>query len=105
MRTPIRLDDALLRRAKAAAAASGQSLNDLIVAAVRAAIEPRRSAPRAMDVPTFKGRGLRPNVDLDNALGLSNNREIGVAAKLRCAVQDARLAAHHQMLHVARPHH
>jgi uncharacterized protein (DUF1778 family) len=70
MRTPIRLDDALLRRAKAAAAASGQSLNDLIVAAVRAAIEPRRSAPRAMDVPTFKGRGLRPNVDLDNSAAL-----------------------------------
>lgn len=32
------------------------------------------------------------------------DRQIGVAAKLRCAVQDARLASHEQALYAMRPH-
>jgi hypothetical protein len=70
MRTTIRLDDALLRRAKAAAAVSGRSLNDLIVDAVRAALAPRTSPARVMEVPTYKGRGLQPGVDLDDSAAL-----------------------------------
>ena len=70
MRTTIRLDDALLRRAKAAAAVSGRSLNDLIVDAIRAALAPRTSPARVMEVPTYKGRGLQPGVDLDDSAGL-----------------------------------
>jgi plasmid stability protein len=70
MRTTIRLDDALLRRAKAAAAVSGRSLNDLIVDAVRAALAPRTSPARVMEVPTYKGRGLQPGVDLDDSASL-----------------------------------
>jgi hypothetical protein len=70
MRTTLRLDDALLRRAKAAAAVSGRSLNDLIVDAVRAALAPRTSPARVMEVPTYKGRGLQPGVDLDDSAAL-----------------------------------
>lgn len=72
MRTTIRLDDALLRRAKAAAAASGRSLNDLIADAVRAALSPRPSPRRVSEppIPTYRGRGLQPGVDLDDSAGL-----------------------------------
>lgn len=77
MRTTIRLDDALLRRAKAAAAARGTSLNDLIADAVRAALAPRPAAARIAEqarprIPTFKGRGLRPHVDLDDSSALED---------------------------------
>lgn len=71
MRTTIRLDDSLLRRAKAAAAASGRSLNDLIEDAIRAALAPR-PAGRVSDseMPTYRGRGLQPGVDLDDSAAL-----------------------------------
>ena len=69
MRTTIRLDDTLLRRAKARAAETGRSLNDFIADAVRAALS-RRSSRRAdrsaFDPPTFRGDGLCPGVDLDS---------------------------------------
>jgi hypothetical protein len=74
MRTTIRLDDALLRRAKAVAAARGTSLNDLIADAVRAALAPRPIVSRVSEVatalPTFKGRGLRPGAELDDSADL-----------------------------------
>lgn len=72
MRTTIRLEDALLRRAKAAAAASGRSLNQLIEDAVRAALAPRAAGQRvaAVALPTYKGRGLQPSVDLDDSAAL-----------------------------------
>ncbi|MDQ2668621.1 MAG: ribbon-helix-helix domain-containing protein [Gemmatimonadota bacterium] len=72
MRTTIRLDDALLRRAKSAAAAAGMSLNQLIEDAVRASLAPRSRATmvREVDVPTFGGGGLRPGIDLDDSAAL-----------------------------------
>ncbi|MEO8620315.1 MAG: YlcI/YnfO family protein [bacterium] len=72
MRTTIRLDDALLRKAKAAAASSGRSLNQLIEDAVRAALAPSRAATRVAepDLPTYRGRGLRPGVNLDDSSAL-----------------------------------
>lgn len=76
MRTTIRLDDALLRRAKAAAAASGRSLNDLVVDAVRAALAPRPSGRvRESSIPTYRGRGLQPGVDLDDSAALLDRME------------------------------
>lgn len=70
MRTTIRLDDALLRKAKAAAAMSGRSLNDLIADALRVslAIPPRRA--RVAKLPVFSGNGLQPGVDLDDNAAL-----------------------------------
>ncbi len=70
MRTTIRLDDTLLRRAKAEAAGSGRSLNDFIEDAVRAAVAPRVATRKAIVLPTFKGRGLQPGVDLDDSSNL-----------------------------------
>lgn len=72
MRTTIRLDDTLLRRAKAQAAASGKSLNDFIADAVRAALAPRANRPGAdaVALPTFRGRGLQNGVDLDDSAAL-----------------------------------
>jgi hypothetical protein len=70
MRTTIRLDDTLLRKAKAAAAASGRSLNELIVDAIRAALSPRSSPGRVREIPTYQGKGLQPGVDLDDSAAL-----------------------------------
>lgn len=72
MRTTIRLQDALLRRAKAAAASNGVSLNQLIEDAVRAALAPHHAAPRINEpeLPTFGGRGLRPGITLDDSSAL-----------------------------------
>lgn len=69
MRTTIRLDDALLRQAKAMAAKSGRSLNDFIVEAVRAAIA-RRPSRAPVELPSYKGNGLLPSVDLDDSSAL-----------------------------------
>jgi hypothetical protein len=70
MRTTIRLDDRLLRQAKAAAAASGRSLNDLISDAVRASMASRPTPRRVAEVPTYRGRGLQAGVDLDDSAAL-----------------------------------
>jgi hypothetical protein len=70
MRTTVRLDDALLRQAKKLAAETGRSLTAVIEDALRETIN-RRSArnvlPGNFRLPVFKGRGLRPGIDLDNS--------------------------------------
>lgn len=70
MRTTIRLDDGLLRRAKAHAAASGRSLNDFISDAVRAALAPVRARAGGVELPTFPGGTLLPGIDLDDTSAL-----------------------------------
>ncbi len=70
MRTTIRLDDALLRQAKARAALDGRSLNEFIEEAVRTAIL-REEAPRSIaPLPVFGGGALRPGVSLDSGAEL-----------------------------------
>lgn len=75
MRTTIRLDDPLLRRAKAQAAASGRSLNDFVADAIRAALSPRGTRAPAIALPSFGGRGLQPGVDLDDSAALLDRLE------------------------------
>lgn len=70
MRTTIRLDETLLRRAKARAAAAGRSLNDFIADAVKAALSAREAGAKAVALPSFGGRGLQPGVDLDDSAAL-----------------------------------
>jgi hypothetical protein len=72
MRTTIRLDDALLREAKAVAAASGRTLTELVEDALRESLARRRAdaGRRRLILRTFKGRGLRPGVDLDDSAAL-----------------------------------
>ena len=92
MRTTIRLDDALLRRAKAQAAAAGRTLNDFIADAVRAAVVERPAAARPVALPTFKGRGLQPGIDLDDTSALVDAMEPG-AGTYRVRMAPARRAA------------
>ncbi|MCO4099295.1 MAG: ribbon-helix-helix domain-containing protein [Gemmatimonas sp.] len=73
MRTTIRLEDHLLREAKAHAARAGCSLNEFIEEAVRVALlsggtdQPTPPPP----LPLYRGgRGLRAGVDLDNNAAL-----------------------------------
>ncbi|HSU59448.1 MAG TPA: type II toxin-antitoxin system VapB family antitoxin [Bryobacteraceae bacterium] len=73
MRTTVRLDDALLTEAKKLAADSGRSLTAVIEDALREVISRRRSLSarnRRIVFPTFRGRGLRPGIDLDNSAAL-----------------------------------
>ncbi len=79
MRTTIRLDDALLREAKAKAARAGRTLNDFIADAVRLAVRASlRSAAAAPDIPVFKGgRGVRAGVNLDSNAALLDRMESG----------------------------
>jgi len=71
MRTTIRLDDELLTRAKRAALERGTTLTAVIEDALRMALAPGMPAPRdAKPLPSFKGDGLRPGVDLDDSASL-----------------------------------
>jgi len=82
MRTTIRLDDALLREAKAAAAASGRTLAELVEDAVRQSLARRPAVParERVSLPTFKGGGLLPGVDLDDSAALLDLMERPSAA-------------------------
>ena len=72
MRTTVRLDDDLLRQAKALAARTGRTLTALIEDGLREALarHGRRQERPRVALPTFKGKGLQPGVDLDDTAGL-----------------------------------
>lgn len=72
MRTTIRLDDHLLREAKQYAARTGRSLTAVIEGALREVLTRRKTRPKAAHVklPTFRGNGLLPGVDLDDSASL-----------------------------------
>jgi hypothetical protein len=72
MRTTVRLDDALFRQVKHLAAKEETTLTSLIDQALREMLH-RREQLRESDrapLPTFRGRGLQPGVDLDDAASL-----------------------------------
>lgn len=72
MRTTISLPDVLLRQAKARASETGRTLNAVIEDAVRAALVRRSPAEGTAPVvlPTFKGKGLQPGIELDDSAAL-----------------------------------
>jgi len=77
MRTTIRLDAALLADAKKLAAESGQTLTRVIEDALRMKLarqKVRRKSP-PLRLPTTKGRGLLPGVDLDDSSALLERME------------------------------
>jgi hypothetical protein len=61
-----------LRRAKQFAARTGQTLTAVVEEALREALDrsPRRPKPPPVKLPTFRGKGLRPGVDLDDTASL-----------------------------------
>lgn len=69
MRTTLRLDDALLRRAKARAADRGTTLTALFTDALRAylaGLDAPPSARERIELLTVGGDGLQPGVNLDS---------------------------------------
>lgn len=69
MRTTVTLEDELVRQAKVVAAESGQSFSEVLEDALREKLTRRRASPKRLrKLPTFRGRGAAPGVDLsDNA--------------------------------------
>jgi hypothetical protein len=73
MRTTVRLDEHLLREAKALAARTGRTLTQVLEDALRESVVRSRLAGnegRSVELPTFSGRGLQPGVDLDSSAAL-----------------------------------
>ena len=72
MRTTIRLDDDLLREAKANAVRTGRTLTAVIEDALRLALRPAEHPGGRVELPVFegKGQGLQPGVDLDDSAAL-----------------------------------
>jgi hypothetical protein len=72
MRTTIRLDDDLLREAKAYAAATDRTLTRLIEDVLRESLARRHRGPMQsrVELPTSGHGGVRPGVDLDNNASL-----------------------------------
>jgi plasmid stability protein len=66
MRTIVTLDDELHRRAKAYAAEHGLTLAALVQEALRARLAKARGRRARVVLPTFKGNGLQPGVNLDD---------------------------------------
>ena len=72
MRTTIRIDDQLLKKAKQLAARSGKSLTAIIEDALRESLARQEPSNRREPVHliTFEGEGLLPGVDLDDSASL-----------------------------------
>jgi hypothetical protein len=72
MRTTVRLDDHLLSEAKRLAAESGRTLTAVIEDALRQLLtRRRRTAPKKrVKLPTHRGGGLQPGVDLADSAAL-----------------------------------
>lgn len=74
MRTTIRIDEQLLKKAKELAARSGRSLTSIIEDALRESLS-RKPGPdteqrEPVRLVTFRGQGLLPGVDLDDSAAL-----------------------------------
>lgn len=76
MRTTVRLDEELLAQAKAHAASTRRTLNELIEESLRARLASELT-PRspAGPVPTFAGRGPLPGVDINDSASLLEQME------------------------------
>ena len=77
MRTPIDVQDTLLRRAKRAALERDCSLGEVIDQALRESFAAKKPGPRTQRtrLPTFRGRGVQPGVDLDSSSSLLDTME------------------------------
>ena len=74
MRTTIRLDDVLLRDAKAHAARTGRTLTAVIEDALRESLARRKANQKTrVELPVFRPRsrsGLQPGVDFSDSAAL-----------------------------------
>jgi hypothetical protein len=73
MRTTVRLPDALMRAAKRHAQQTGRTLTQLLADALRAELRQEREPARlAEPLPTYRGTGVRPGVDLSDSNALQD---------------------------------
>jgi hypothetical protein len=77
MRTTIHLDDTLYRDVKTAAAECGRTVTSLIEDALRERLARRKGSARQRRtrLPSFRGSGLRPGVDLNDSAALLERME------------------------------
>jgi hypothetical protein len=78
MRTTVRMEESLLEEAKRHARERGTTLTAILEEALREMLARRRrleSAPRP-PLPTFRGRGVRPGVDLHDSAALLDAMEV-----------------------------
>lgn len=85
MRTTIRLPDKLLADAKSFAARRRCTLTQVIDQSLRRTLqESERSADSSpIQLPTFRGQGLQPGVDLDDSSALLDFLEEGLNVAAR----------------------
>ncbi len=84
MRTTVRIQDDLYRRAKSRAASSGRSVGEFIEDAVRDALEARPERTGDLPaLPVFGGGGLMPGVNLDSYASLLDLMDEGVPLDAR----------------------
>lgn len=78
MRTTIRLNDELLQTAKQHALATQRTLTQLIQDALVSLLEKERSAasPRVVELPTFRGDGTYPGIDINSNASLRDRMEL-----------------------------
>ena len=73
MRTTVRLPDELMRAAKRRAQATGRSFTQFLEDCLRAELQrPARARGVSEPLPTYRGRGLRPGVDLADSSALED---------------------------------
>jgi hypothetical protein len=74
MRTTISIDDQLFAELKKTAAVEGRTLASVIEDALRESLARRcdQVEREPVRLPTFRGDGLMPGVDLDDSAGLLN---------------------------------
>lgn len=77
MRTTIRIDDRLLNEVKKRALSANMTLSSLVENALREMLSRRQNNTEKpkMTLITFKGRGLKHGVDLDDTAALSELME------------------------------
>lgn len=73
MRTTVRLPDSLMRAAKRYAQQTGRTLTQLLEDCLRAEIQRKAGQKRVAEpLPTYRGAGLKPGVDLTDASALED---------------------------------
>ena len=79
MRTTLNLDDALVQAAKRRALETGRTLTAVIEDALRSVLgrQPAEQRARVTELPTYRGGGLQPGVDLDDSGSLLDVMERG----------------------------
>ncbi|MFA6108484.1 MAG: hypothetical protein WDA75_06915 [Candidatus Latescibacterota bacterium] len=81
MRTTVRLDEALLLRAKRHAADTRRTLTQLIADGLLGLIEREQGtqSPRRVKLPVFKGDGVHEGVDVNSSVSALEQMERGIA--------------------------